>query len=552
MSPPTSEGRAPATDRRDVATPWVGAAVAAAVLAIHASVILLVRGNGWDDGSITLAFARTFAESGRVAITPGSEEVEGFSSFAWFMLFAGAAKLGLSNFDVIIRAAQIAAAVCTASAALLFYAASRKYLAAPAAAVTATALFAGAPFLNESMNGMEMSLLTLIVLGIVNLLSAEPKGGLLGLFVLAFVASTVRFEAVGFLVFSGTAVWLFTDRKREGIAITGGGVCGFAVVSLLRAWQLGTLLPNTISAKRWPPYAEGGLRSHVVALAEPFLPLGLGALVVVVLLYRSRKHLAWARLSSVSIGAASVFAAAYFSIVVFFNAVIGQNWGYHGRMQLSAIPPVVLSVIAILHVARARWSTLQITTAAAGLLIGSMSVLQWGNIGIALAVPSRGQPAVTVTPDSFRLTGEAVDLIRAELGQNTISFMTPDVGGSSLCCPRLQIIDLGLLANSRLATAGYANFDAYLAATRPDVIEVHGVWARVSGMYDSPTFVSGYVPVVVTGNWMWVRADLSDRLMSETSTAVDPATLRYRGEPIDEAFIGSRSTVPIYLIPQRE
>jgi hypothetical protein len=47
---------------------------------------LFVRDNGWDDGAITLAYARTFALDGKIALTGVSDPGEGFSSLSWFLL----------------------------------------------------------------------------------------------------------------------------------------------------------------------------------------------------------------------------------------------------------------------------------------------------------------------------------------------------------------------------------------------------------------------------------------------------------------------------------
>jgi hypothetical protein len=520
--------------------------VALTVLAVHAVIVFLVRGNGWDDGSITLAFSRTFAETGQIALTPVSEEVEGISSVAWFVVMAAVAKVGLNDFGALLLASQIAAAICAAASAALFYATSRRWLAGLPAGVLAVALFSSAPFLNESMNGMEMSLLTLVVLGIARMLGADHPHRFAAITALGFVGATVRFEAVGYLGFAAAAVWLLSRRKREASRLAIGAVVGFGVVAALRWMLLGTLLPNTIAAKEWEPYAVPGLRVHLDAVVEPFAPLVGALLVGALLVILGRRQLEWRVVTLGALGAVVVFAAAYFLIVFGFNVAIGQNWGYQSRMQLSALPLLVLATIAVFHTAGARWNTVRIAATAVALFVGSFAVLQTANVGYALAGPER-RPAVTITPDSYRETGEAVDRIRAALGADTISFMTPDVGGSSLCCPRLRIVDLGLLANPRLAKDGYADFDAYLAEVRPDVIETHGLWSWVSGIYSSVTFVDGYVPVVSGTTWLWVRADLAERLMSRSPVPGNDSELRDRGDPIDETFLAANPHAPIYL-----
>ena len=50
------------------------------VLIAHIAIALAVGPESWDDGFITLSFARTFAETGHIALTPVSEQVEGATS----------------------------------------------------------------------------------------------------------------------------------------------------------------------------------------------------------------------------------------------------------------------------------------------------------------------------------------------------------------------------------------------------------------------------------------------------------------------------------------
>jgi len=78
------------------------AIVVSVQLAALVTVCLLVGDNGWDDGAITLAFSRTFADNGLIALTPHSETVEGFSSVSWFLLNAVAA-LGRPSYGAAVR-----------------------------------------------------------------------------------------------------------------------------------------------------------------------------------------------------------------------------------------------------------------------------------------------------------------------------------------------------------------------------------------------------------------------------------------------------------------
>src|SRR5579863_5987461 len=68
----------------------------------------LVGTQGWDDGAITLAYSRTFADTGRFALTAVSEQVEGISSVSWFLINAFF-SLFHPTFEGAILASQLAA-----------------------------------------------------------------------------------------------------------------------------------------------------------------------------------------------------------------------------------------------------------------------------------------------------------------------------------------------------------------------------------------------------------------------------------------------------------
>lgn len=523
-----------------------GIAPAAAVFAVHAIVAFFIRNSGWDDGAITLAFARTFASEGRIALTPSSEEVEGFSSVAWFLLMSGAAKLGLSDFDTLIRTSQVVAALCSAWAAGLLHSLLRAYMQPAAAAILAVCVFCSGPFLNESMNGMEMSLLALVALLIAWTLGRPAPRQNAALLTLGLLASTVRVEATIYVVGAAAAVW-FLGRRRLAGQLAAGAIIGTALQAVLRLSYFGSLLPNTLIAKRHAPYSADGLGAAVSlrfdAAMEPFFPFLLALLALGVLLVASRRQIDVRRFSARRLSMVVAFAVGYVLFVWAFNAAIGRNWGYAGRMQLSAFPLAVVAVAAVLRQVGARWRLSWAAVVASAALIGSMYFLQHQHVREAWD----GDTALTVTPAEYRTTGEAADQLRRHLGTDTISFLTPDIGGAGLCCPRLEILDLGLLTNSRLARTGYEGLDAYLADVRPDVIETHGLWSQHSGIYASRTFLEEYTPAVVDGTWLWVRHDLVGRLPAGGTPPADLTQLRYRGDPVDEDFLRTTDRRPVVV-----
>jgi hypothetical protein len=93
----------------------------AGIFAIHSSIALAAGESTWDDGYITLAFARTFAETGHIRLTPFSEAVEGTTSPLWFLVMVAAYALGITGFYGFHLASQLLAAVCAAVAAVVLY-----------------------------------------------------------------------------------------------------------------------------------------------------------------------------------------------------------------------------------------------------------------------------------------------------------------------------------------------------------------------------------------------------------------------------------------------
>jgi hypothetical protein len=109
--------------------------------------------------------------------------------------------------------------------------------------------------------------------------------------------------------------------------------------------------------------------------------------------------------------------------------------------------------------------------------------------------------------------GLAVDEVRVRLHRDGISAFIPDVGGSSLCCERIAVLDSGLLTNRYLAAKGYGSTGEFLAANRPDVIEAHWPWAEDAGLYEKH-YLDGYEPVGAQGLFLFVREDLYRELLA--------------------------------------
>jgi hypothetical protein len=520
------------------------------VTAVHVSIALFIREDGWDDGAITLAFSRTFAHSGVIALTPISEPVEGFSSIMWFLIMSALAFVLPLGFGGLILASQLLAAVCAGVAAVLLY----RLIGSTRAAISAivcTLVFVFAPFINETANGMEMTLLTVEVLALLLAIRAEAPT----LFVAAIsgLIALTRFEAAAYLIGAGIVVLVLTRRWRPVAAMAIGVSIALALATVARIALFHMLVPNTIVAKRFPPYSPDSMRGRLISVCEVGVeilyvlgPALILAALGVTLLRRWPSRAQFIRTYSAP---APSFAIGYVLAAVAVNLVIGNNWGYLGRMEMVLAPVAVYLVATVAPL---------IIDAAVGRNLYSALALMIYIVLIAVGVDraffmERIDPdrAFAVTPSEYRQTAQAFYHVRDLLGMDSIVVLTPDIGGTSLCCSELKVLDLALLANKELANQGYGRIGSYLSKENPDIIEVHSAWAIVSDMYNRPEFTTQYVPISSEGIWMYLRADLAKTLATKCSWESVSARIgdRYRGlAATDEKFMARFEKTPICVL----
>ncbi|MFI5553166.1 hypothetical protein [Streptomyces sp. NPDC051738] len=518
-----------------------------ATLFTHAALALFIGANGWDDGSITLAFARAFADSGQIALTPASETVEGFSSPFWFLLTAGTFRVLPLDFDGMILAGQLWSGAFAALGAMLVHAMVRPY-GRVQAWLLGLVLFGYGPFLNETINGMEMTSLSAVALAIVWLLRSGRRHAWIGLTLLAATAPWIRAESVGYVVAGAVVLAIASKRYRQAWALAAGAVLSLAALTAVRLAIFGSLLPNTMLAKQSSPYSANSTVKQVlqmfVAAVEVLYVLLPAAVIVITALAgmrggsRSVGTEAFRRMRSRSWHPVAAFGLGYIAAVAAFNVGIGRNWGYIGRMEQSAIAlGVVAVVLSKPRVMQFLKSTRRLVAVIAALLLLTSCAIERQFIAARLHPDNQ----VAVTPAVYRTAGEAMDDVRVKLGKPELAVLTPDVGGSSLCCSNLKILDLALLANVALARDGYAAMPSYLKATKPDLVETHGMWSEASKLYDVDHFRDNYTPVVVRGMWMYLRNDLRLKLDSRCTPITPQETrhLRYRGADVDERYVRS-------------
>ncbi len=469
---------------------------------------LLIGDNGWDDGAITVAFARTFARHGVVALTPRSETVEGFSSVSWFLLNALPA-LARPSFERAILFSQVLSvlSIC-ASTALLGRTCSLLRLDRRWTTLTVITFAAWGCSFYEAGNGMEMGLLAAAFLVLVNeLLSPQPRAFWLAAGV--FVAVTTRFEAVVYVAL--LALGVVSVRGRRAFWLIVAACVG--TVLLLSSWRLavfGDVLPNTFWAKRWPPYAAFGVMSRLTAALELpfFFVVPIGALAI----SRSgRLHLgglARERPRALLILGYPIAGA------ILMGGLLGKHWGYWGRMPYFAFP-LALALLALLFSSwvNATASKLRVAVAV-GSFVSALGLSMTGFPSGTLAAASRGG-SFGVTPHTYAASGRVFRRFASAAALQQPTILTPDVGGLALCCDEFRIVDLALLSNRKLAHRGHDALAEVLETESPEIVAAHWYWASLGGLYDLPTFRERYRPAFAGGTKLWIRRDVAATIESK-------------------------------------
>jgi hypothetical protein len=541
------------------------------VLALAISLVQLK--GGWDDGAITAAFARTHAKTGHFALTPVSQEVEGFSSVSWTLLLSVPAYFS-SNPDTILVWMKVLAAGAFLYSLCLFRRIARRFLANEDSVHSCTLLLAFlAPPLLETLNGMEMNLFMLLVLSLVELLASatatRPRE--LSIWVIVLALMLTRFEAPFLLAFICGGLWLWADRARA-FRLAIATLASFVVVEFWRYIHFGVWMPNTVYAKMHYPYSPSPgwvqlLRARLFATADVFsvlhglflaalcsalvgwlarrFELGVRSMYLVfgcgfvlgdwVLWPEVTTRLLWPGRELISSVVMAVLVIVFFGWMVLrtrgnllpvtvaalalasfaFGITFGRNWGYNGRMVVAELPFLILSLIFFVErqIHSAEWRQVTLVACLVAQCIG------WAFITREAWVA--GDPMVTVA--TVERSGLAADYVRRATSRETLSILLPDVGGSTLCCERLIIHDSALLANPVLARPGYALFDTYLHATHPDVIETHGGWSSHTQIYTSE-LMGDYSVAVIDGVRLLLRSDVYDQMRALKGARLETGT----------------------------
>lgn len=498
--------------------------LATIVAVLYGALIFAVGPYAWDDGAITLSFARTLAESGRFSLTPLSDVTEGTSSLLYVFLFAGMWKVLNPDFYSAILMGQVVSLGFLITNTLLIYEFSCRALSSRLSAIAIAGFYVLIPMnFREVINGMEM-----LAFGTLLLLYAKAYShqGRLALALIPLLL-LCRFEAVLYLGFANLMIYLLARDaetrvfSRNNLALL---VSLFLLLTIVRLGVFDTYLPNTIWAKLNPPYSLDGLsalRNKLYGGAEYITVFGPILASIGVLLALSRKKY---NFSTIELWLTVAF--------LIFAFAAGKNWGYDGRMVLGMMPLLILwntELAAVLTREPDGSPRLQrgfpaVVFPLALTLVANLSLLE-GTLHIARngykwanEKESNGEEYETgwygVTPENYKLTGEAITELSRALGLENTRFAVPDVGGLGLCCDNLRVLDIALLTSPFLAHEGYEGLEQYLEREQPDFIQTHGIWSKVSGIYDKKFFSENYSPLIFRNTLIWARKDHYEKLLS--------------------------------------
>ncbi len=533
-------GTQPRAARRD------GTIVFVATLLINAAVAAAIGSRGWDDGAITMAFADTFAHTGRISITPASEVVEGFSSPFWLLLLAGVYRLVPLGFGGMILAAQLLTGLSAALGATLLWDLLRRSL-PRMAVILSVAVFTYAPFLIETANGMEMTALSVVVLAILRLIT-RTRSSASALFALAALVPWIRLEAAGYLLVAFAAMIVLARDSRRARPLILGTLTSLLALTAARFAVFGAVIPNTILAKRWAVYGADSLAQHIgIPLIDLGYALAPGALVALFSIGMRSPAIDLASIRHGTVHRSVAYVAGYVVAVGLFNEIAGYNWGYHGRMQQSIIAPAVVVAVWIAPAASRR--SLDSLRRIASVVLAMACLTVFGIFFAGEEEMTRTLPigrADDTTPMSIAATARAVDDIRARLNLPVMSVLIPDIGGTALCCRQLQILDLGMLADRKLARDGYEAAGRYVEEKRPDAI-VDPSWGAGSKIYETSYFADNYEPIASGERWIYLRRDRLVLLENQCSwISVEQArSLWYNPDGFTETFLRERGAIPV-------
>ena len=480
------------------------------VLALAAQIVVAWRywGLTWDDSAITLGFSRTFALTGKIEPTPGSGIVEGYSTTLWMLLMTVAAKFA-STPTGLLAIAKISSLLLNLANILLMRRWFLTWTNEICSNLIAGSIGCGLMFY-ETINGMETPLILALVLAMLLLLPLSDRTGRFFYLLAGSALLLTRWEAAWLLV----PFVLVENSVRRAVLASTTWLTVFIVSNLVRWRYFGSILPNTVIAKRGVPYSEPfrGLEVYRHLLEPVYIVASCKVLIAVLaasLLFdrfvRGKREPLFERLRRALLRSWQLRFTFLFTLFALVLATaIGENWGPQFRSFYSAWPflfcLLILPVATDLRSRALPWATVAICLFA--LLRLSVRVHE---------LSSKDAPVYMAGATISNVASIDTDLtaIKTASHRQSLLFAGPDVGGILLYSDGIRVIDLGLLCDPVLARQRYAAIDSYvMQQRRPDVIEVHGMWTSLTNLHNSPLFRKLYRPVYVDGRRFFLSRNL--------------------------------------------
>jgi hypothetical protein len=483
------------------------------VIAFAAQIIIAWRywALTWDDSAITLGFARTFALTGRIEPTPGSGIVEGYSTTLWMLLMTVAAKLASTPAALLIIA-KISTLLLNLANILLIRRWFSSWTSETCANLIAGSVGCGLMFY-ETINGMETPIILALLLAMLLLRSIPGRLPYVFYLLAGSAFLLARWELTWLLV----PFILVESTFRRTLISSFTWLSVFVVSNVVRYLYFGSILPNTIIAKRGPPYSNS-VHGHEIArhLGEPAYILAsckiLLLLLIVSFLYNrfvlKQNAPLLLRLRQTLYNSWQLrFTILFVLFSLVLSTAIGKNSGPEFRSFYSAWP--FLFCLFLLPITSNRrspalpWFTAVVCLFA--LLRMSVHIRELNSKDAPVYMPG------ATIADIGRVNAPLAEVASAAHHPNLV-YAGADMGAVMLFAHGVRVVDLGLLCDPVLARQRYAAINSYVLQQRkPDVIEVHEPWTALTNFHNLPLFLSQYRPFYIDGKRLFVsRALIAD------------------------------------------
>jgi hypothetical protein len=465
----------------------------------------------FDDGMISMRYARNLAEGHGLVWNAGQEAVEGFSNPLWTLWMAAIHLMGISDWHASLVVMLTGAVLLIAAAAVSARLAERLF---PSPGVGAVAfLFVGFNYalVFWTLRGMEVGLLALLMSIAVRLtFELERRASvrvLLGLCTVLMLAELTRRDAaIIHVVVMAYLAWRL-DGARRRLAL---GALAIALVvalgsqAVLSAWYYGDPWPNTAALKLGgvsliDRLRRGGPALLVVGLRH-VLPFVIAAACLLPRVIREPALRGPGALLSALVAAQCAYSA----------WVGGDAWeymGYANRYIAVAVPPLaILAAAGITELAsagsRLRYRVAALLVALVGARVAVEVILIKANRGIPRGVEflevHTGQVSLAggLVTVACGLIAIALWLGSSRRGASVAAARTGRAGFASAASPRLVVsIACALYAiGNGPALAGWALFNA-------SALEQDNRWARTGMAVRRITNPDTVLAVTSAGNF---------------------------------------------------